>query len=131
MGVIKIGYDFINKKIIKNEPRVVDESEKSILEKMIPNLRCNPNDLKIVANSDDYTTLQYKQIDIVRIKYTNAAKWIKIRMSIVDMKTEKDNPLFVLQNKKTESMWKCNVKDIDKLYPYLNNFIKQFDEVNK
>ena len=131
MGVIKIGYDFINKKIITNEPRVVDEYEKSILEKMIPHLECNPGDLKVVANSDDYTTLQYKQIDIVRIKYTNAAKWIKIRMSIVDMKNEKDNPLFVLQNKKTESMWKCDVDDIDKLYPYLNNFIKQFDEVNK
>ena len=131
MGIIKIGYDFINKKIIKNEPRLIVESEKSILEKMIPNLRCNPDDLKIVANSDDYTTLQYKQIDIVRIKYTNAAKWIKIRMSIVDMKGEINNPLFVLQNKKTESMWKCNVNDIDKLYPYLNNFIKQFDEVNK
>ena len=131
MGVIKIGYDFINKKIIKNEPRVVDESEKSILEKMIPNLRCNPGDLKVVANSDDYTTLQYKLIDIVRIKYTDKAKWIKIRMSIPDMKAEIDNPLFVLQNKKTESMWKCNVNDIDKLYPYLNNFIKQFDEINK
>ena len=52
-------------------------------------------------------------------------------MSNQDMKDEINNPLFVLQNKKTESMWKCNINDIDKLYSYLNHFIKQFDELNK
>lgn len=128
---IKIGFDFLKKKVITNEEKIIEVSEKSILEKMIPKLECDPDNLQVVANSDDYTTLQYKQCDIVRIKYTDNAKWIKIRMSIADMKTEIDNPLFVLQNKKTESMWKCNVDDIDKLYTYLNNFIKQFDEVNK
>lgn len=128
---IKIGFDFLNKKINNNEPKEVVVSEKSLLEKMIPKIHCEPNELKVVNNSDDYTTLQYKQIDIVRIKYTPSAKWIKIRMSIVDMKAETDNPLFTLQNKKTESMWKCNIDDIDKLYPYINNFIIQFNNVNK
>lgn len=127
----KIGFDFIDKKIIKNEPNEIVSDERYFLEKIIPHLDCNSKDLHIVANSDDYTTLQYKQIDIVRVKYTDKTKWIKIRMSNQDMKDEINNPLFVLQNKKTESMWKCNINDIDKLYSYLNHFIKQFDELNK
>ena len=110
----KIGFDFIDKKIIKNEPNEIVSDERYFLEKIIPHLDCNSKDLHIVANSDDYTTLQYKQIDIVRVKYTDKTKWIKIRMSNQDMKDEINNPLFVLQNKKTESMWKCNINDIDK-----------------
>lgn len=128
---IKIGFDFINKKIIKNEPKEIVSDERNFLERIIPHLECNSKDLQITSNSDDYTTLQYKQIDIVRVKYTDKTKWIKIRMSNQDMKAEIDNPLFILQNKKTESMWKCNINDIDKLYSYLNHFIKQFDELNK
>lgn len=128
---IKIGYDYTNNKIITNDPKVINEAEKDILTRMLSYIQCNPDDLSIVANSSDYTTLQYKSIDIIRIKYTNNAKWIKIRMSINDMRNEKDNPLFALQNKKNESMWKCSINDIGKLYPFINRNIEQFDKVNK
>ena len=128
---MRIGYDFNENKIITDESKIINEDEKNILNKMIPYIQCDPDKLQIVANSSDYSTLQYKGIDIIRIKYTNAAKWIKIRMSLEDMRNEKENPLFVLQNKKTESMWKCNIDDISKLYPFINRNIEQFDKVNK
>lgn len=126
---MNIGYDFINNKIIDNE-KVVNENEKSILEDICNHLECDSNDLKIVANSTDYTTLQYKDVDIVRVKNTNATQWIKIRISNTDFKNEKENSLFMLQNNKNESMWKCSIYDIDNLYPFINRAIEMIDSWN-
>lgn len=127
---MRIGYDFVNNTYLFDEEYKVNEKEKIILENMFNNLQCNQNDLKIVANSKDYTTLQYNDVDIVRVKSTDATQWIKIRMSNIDSKNEKDNPLFMLQNKKNESMWKCSIYDIDKLYPFINKTIEMINNWN-
>lgn len=126
---MKIGFDFISNKIITDD-KMINEKEKQILEDMYEHLQCVPDNLKIVANSKDYTTLQYKDIDIVRVKSTNATQWIKIRISNQDFKNEKDNPLFMLQNNKNESMWKCSIYDINNLYPFINRAIEMIDSWN-
>lgn len=127
---MNIGYDFNNNSFINNEKQV-NEKEKSILEDMFNHLQCDPADLKIVANSTDYSTLQYNDVDIVRVKSTNATQWIKILISNVDRKNEIDNPLFMLQNKKGESMWKCSIYDLDNLYPFINRAIEMIDSWKK
>ena len=127
---MNIGYDFNNNSFINNEKQV-NEKEKSILEDMFNHLQCDPADLKIVANSTDYSTLQYNDVDIVRVKSTNATQWIKILISNIDRKNEIDNPLFMLQNKKGESMWKCSIYDLDNLYPFINRAIEMIDSWKK
>ena len=127
---MNIGYDFNNNSFINNEKQV-NEKEKSILEDMFNHLQCDPANLKIVANSTDYSTLQYNDVDIVRVKSTNATQWIKILISNIDRKNEIDNSLFMLQNKKGESMWKCSIYDIEKLYPFINRAIEMIDSWKK
>lgn len=123
---MNIGFDFNKGEIIGTPDKKVNNVEATILEQIIPNIEVKyPQALKIVANSSAYTTLQYKQIDIIRIKYTDLAKWIKIRVSNRILKEEQDNPLFNEQEKKNESMWKCRVDDLEQLYPYINEGIKE------
>ena len=128
--MIQIGYDFINNEILKDSENIVNEDESLLLSDMFKYLFCDPNDLKICANSKDYTTLQYKNVDIVRIKCTNKAQWIKIKISNYDSKNNADDPLFELQANKNESMWKCSINDIPLLYEYINRAIEMIDSWN-
>lgn len=116
---IRIGYGF-------NDDNNINKEESDILEQMIPNLNVMyPDKLKIVANTTDYTTLQYNDLDIIRVKSTLSTQWLKIRVSTKVRKEQAEKPLFNEQVKKTETMWKCRVSDIDKLYPYINDSIKE------
>lgn len=116
---IRIGYGF-------NDDNNINKEESDIIEQMIPNLNVMyPDKLKIVANTTDYTTLQYNDLDIIRVKSTLSTQWLKIRISTKVRKEQAENPLFNEQVKKTETMWKCRVSDIDKLYPYINDSIKE------
>ncbi len=122
---MNIGFDFNKGEIIGTPDKEVNNVEATILEQIIPNIEVKyPQALRIVANSSAYTTLQYKQIDILRIKYTPQTQWIKIRCFNRMLKEELNNPLFNEQEKKNESMWKCRVDDLEQLYPYINEGIK-------
>lgn len=122
---MNIGFDFNKGEIIGTPDKEINNVEATILKQIIPNIVVKyPQALKIVANSSAYTTLQYKQIDIIRIKYTDLSQWIKIRCSNRMLKEELNNPLFNEQEKKNESMWKCRVDDLEQLYSYINEGIK-------
>ena len=121
--MITIGYDFEHKSFIKKD-RDVNEVEAAILEYISNNLECNdPLAFKISANSSNYTTLSYLDVDIVRVKQTPKTSWIKIMISNEDNKTQRDNPIFASQKNKGESFWKCDVDDLDVLYPFINRTI--------
>lgn len=81
---MKIGFDFKNNNIIKNENKEKNITEENLLLQIVKEL--NIKDYDIVKNSDDYTTLTYKEYDIVRIKYTDSAKWISICLCKNDKK---------------------------------------------
>lgn len=121
--MITIGYDFENNSFIKKDKNV-NEVEAAILEYISNNLECNdPLAFKISANSSNYTTLSYLDVDIVRVKQTPKTSWIKIMISNEDNKTQRDNPIFANQKNKGESFWKCDVDDLDVLYPFINRTI--------
>lgn len=121
--MITIGYDFENNSFIKKDKNV-NEVEAAILEYISNNLECNdPLAFKISANSSNYTTLSYLDVDIVRVKQTPKTSWIKIMISNEDNKTQRDNPIFASQKNKGESFWKCDVDDLDILYPFINRTI--------
>lgn len=128
--MIKIGFDFNKNEILTEDKNIVNEEESLLLSDMYKYLFCDPKDLEITANSKDYTTLQYKNVDIVRIKCTNKAQWIKILISNYDLRNNKENPLFELQANKNESMWKCSLNDIPLLYEYINRSIEMIDSWN-
>ena len=122
--MITIGYDFDKNKTIEDSGHELNEVEAAILEYISNNLECNdPLAFKISANSSNYTTLSYLDVDIVRVKQTPKTSWIKIMISNDDNKTQRNNPIFANQNNKGESFWKCDVDDLDVLYPFINRTI--------
>lgn len=125
--MIKIGFDFNKNEILTDNDNNINDDESLFLKNMYEYLSCDPTDLEITANSKDYTTLQYKGVDLVRVKCTDKAQWIKILISNYDIKYNKENPLFDNQNNKNESMWKCDNNDIALLYEYINRSIEMID----
>lgn len=135
---MKIGFDFTKGEIItdNNYSKPFDENECEILEQIIKMLSNNfeSTNFKIVKNCKDYTTLQYKMIDIVRIKYTDRAKWITISMADNDCARENiNNPLFNNEKNKNKAHWKSSLKDSNNIsvyLPFLIKSCKQIDEFN-
>lgn len=112
---IKIGFDFFKKEIITNEekPKNLDESE--MLERIIKEL--NLTDCSIEKRCMSYTTLVYKEYDIVRLRYSYTTKWISILLTKEDKKKYIDSPLFQMQENKRQVHWKSKLED-DNLEPY-------------
>ena len=61
---------------------------------------------------EDYSTIQYKGFDLIRIKYTNNSKWIRIPMTTEMRKKYNNDPLFDAEKNKNKVMWKSNIKDL-------------------
>lgn len=119
---IKIGFDFeTGKPIVESteEEHEINEDEKEILEEIIKHLDGDERRFKICSPSSNYTTLKYKGVDLIRVKSTSRAEWIKIQISNIDNKNERDNPLFEMQTNKNEAMWKSSLENLDELYPFI------------
>lgn len=110
-----------------NEYEFVD-TEIEAADTIIDNLGIDKSLFKYVKPSNDYTTIQYKDYDFVRLKYTNNAKWIKIPMSTEMKKKYKDNSLFDAEENKNKVMWKSNIKD---LHDYKNILLEVIEFRNK
>lgn len=122
---MNIGFDFNKGTIISSSDKPQNEDENRIIYAILDKLDVDTEMCKIEKNSTDYTTLKYKQYDLLRIKYTNGAKWIKILMANKELKNEyMDNPLFEAQKNKNEIMWKSTINNIDDYIDILNKVIK-------
>lgn len=125
---IQIGFDFNTNKIIKNEEHIINDSEKDILTKIAIDLSLN--NYNIFSNTDDYTTLQYKEYDIARIKYTDRTKWIEIFLTKEDKKNNIDNILFETQKNKNKLFWKSIINDeISIYYNFIKNKCNEIDNM--
>lgn len=122
---MKIGYDFNKGEIITPSDKPLNEDENKIIYAIMDKLGINSPMYRIEKNSDDYTTLKYKQYDLMRVKFTNNTKWIKILMVDKELKNKYNNdPLFESQKNKNELMWKSIINNI---YDY-NDILKQVIE---
>lgn len=79
---------------------------------IIDDLGLDKSLFKYVKPCDDYSTIQYKGFDFIRIKYTDKSKWIKIPMTTEMRRKYNDNPLFDIEKNKNKVMWKSNIKDL-------------------
>ena len=93
-----------------------DEGEEEILKRFIKNFNC---DLKILHNSSNYSTVQYHDFDLMRLKYGDKAKWVEICIPSEIKKKYIDNPLFDAEKNKNRVFWKANINKVEDL----NNFI--------
>lgn len=86
--------------------------EEAILNSFVDSLNYSKDDFTIKKPSENYTTLAYKEYDIVRLKYTDIAKWVELPV-IKDMKKKYiDNSLFE-ENTKNKVFWKSYLKSPD------------------
>lgn len=122
---MNIGFDFNKGVIISSGDKPHNEDEDRVIYSILDKLDINKSYCRIEKNSDDYTTLKYKDYDLIRIKYTTNTQWIKILFIDKELKAKyNDDPLFAAQTKKTELMWKSVINNI---YDY-NDILKQVVE---
>lgn len=112
----------IGRKDIYENPNA--EIEESILENYAKNF---DYEFAIEHNCKDYTTLKYKDYDIVRLKYGNQAKWIKL--FVQDKKKYINDPLFEAQNNKNELYWKSTLNTIEDLDKYINIIKERLEKI--
>lgn len=116
---IHIGYDFNKKEIITNF-KTINMKENEILEKIAKDIKID--NYVIINNSTDYTTLKYKDYDLVRLKYTESSKWISLFLTKEDKNNNINNILFDAQKNKNQLFWKSNINsDIDIYYSFIKN----------
>lgn len=118
-GVITIGYDFENNKIILNQPREVSLNpiEERAVEAFLSFFPASeiPN-IHLEKMSDNYTSVFYGETnDFLRFKFTDRTKWLSIRLSPEDMKKNLCNPLFAAQSNKKQLHWKAKISDLSEL----------------
>lgn len=127
----KIGFNFTKKEVEPVKEKAPNESEIDVIVDIIDKLDV-PNELfKIVKNSNDYTTAQYHDIDIFRLKYTAGARWIKIFMANPYKKDYIDSPLFVNQINKNELFWKSDINNIDDYIEIINKVVELRNTLDK
>lgn len=88
------------------------EIEENILKEYIRNF---DYELSIVHNSKSYTTIQYHNVDILRLHYSDLSKWINI--FIVPKYKDKyiDNPLFSENDNFNRISWFARINGIEDL----------------
>lgn len=122
----------IGKKEEKQNPNII--TEESVLYDFAKKFDSN---LKVVHNSSDYTTLKYKEYDIIRFKYGYSGykgKWVKIFIVPKYKKKYIDDPLFKEQENKNQLYWKSSIEkigELDKFIDIVKEDIKFVDEVGK
>ncbi len=88
----------------------------------------------IVNNSKDYTTLTFYNYDLIRLKYTENSKWIKIFLTPADKLKYQNDSKFDSQINKKEFFWKANIKTTDDIKLFLdviNNRCEQILQMQK
>lgn len=125
---IKIGYNFDNKTIKNDDHHIYSTNEFRILTNIINKLSKYDDKLKIVSNTDDYLTLQYEEMDIARIKYTDRVQWISVIVVGEDKKRYINNPIFELEKNKNKVHWKSKYND-DNINVYLELIEKSIERI--
>lgn len=106
-------------------------TEESILTEYAKNFKQKTS---VVHNCKDYTTLQYHDVDILRLKYSDGAKWVRIFIVPKYKKKYIDDPLFSEEEKKTQLFWKSTIEskdDLDKFIDIINEDLQFRDEVDE
>jgi hypothetical protein len=100
------------------------EIEENILKEYAKNFDV---DFTIEHNCQDYTTLKYKEYDVVRLKYGQLSKWIKL--FVQDKQKYMNDPLFETQQNKKELYWKSAINTIEDLDKYIEIIKERLEKI--
>lgn len=104
------------------------DDEVSILNNFIDSYLSDYKDkLKVVNNTDSYTTLQYNEMDLIRLKYSDNTKWITIFIPPKFKNEYIDNELFITQKNKNQLHWKSILNDKSDLTKFVDICIKDIN----
>lgn len=109
-----------------NYEHVTDEDK--ILNDLIEQLGKPKENFEIQKRSEEYTTLRYKDNDLVRLKYSTGSKWIDIFMSNDLRQQYVDSDLF-LANRKNKLFWRSKLYT-DDLKEYIDIIKTALDSMN-
>ena len=112
----------------EKQPSNSYDDEVSILNNFIDSYLSDYKDkLKIVNNTDSYTTLQYNEMDLIRLKYSDNTKWITIFIPPKFKNEYIDNELFITQKNKNQLHWKSILNDKSDLTKFVDICIKDIN----
>ena len=114
-GSIQISADSSNRISITtqfNKALNANEQEKVIADHFITLVQENhpSTPLHLERRSENYLSLCYNRLDLVRFKYTERTKWISIDALLA--KVSADNPLFEAQKNKRVRHWKAKLENL-------------------
>lgn len=82
---------------------------------------------EIQRRSASYTTLRYRDSDVLRVKYTDRAKWVAVR----SFGLNENDPRFAKQKNKKQSFWQADInspEDVADFVPQMVYACKETDE---
>lgn len=86
---------------------------------------------EIRHRSSDYTTLAYRNSDIVRVKWTPMSKWLALQIGSSELYDKYANdPIFAGQADKEKIQWKVNCTSTDDLERLMPIILDVFDDVD-
>jgi hypothetical protein len=104
------------------------DSEVDILSSFIDSYLLEYKDkLHIVSNSSNYTTLQYEDRDLLRLKYTDTTKWLTIFIHPSFKKDYIDSELFTSQTNKNQLQWKSILSNKNDLSKFVDICIRDIE----
>lgn len=104
------------------------DDEVSILNSFIDSYLSEYKDnLQIVSNTDDYTTLKYNDMDLIRLKYSDNTKWITIFIPPKYKNEYIENELFITQKNKNQLHWKSVITNKNDLSKYVDICIRDIE----
>ena len=110
------------------------EEEKNICEIIINSIEDSrdPNAAFLVnsTRSDEITTLSYREMELLRVKWSEKNKWIAIQMpSEVIREKYYDDDRFDYQRNKKAPMWKSRVESMEDILDRLPIILEVFDYI--
>lgn len=76
----------------------------------------------VEKKSKDYTTLVYKQYDVMRVKISDRVKWLSVYVLGKDAKAYAEDPRFDLQANKKQLMWKASFDSFADVLSFMHFF---------
>lgn len=76
-----------------------------------------------------YTTLRYKDYDLLRLHYDNISKWVNVFIANRDKYI--DDPLFAEHDGYNKSMWYSSLRDADDLKMFIGIIDEDIEFIDK
>lgn len=117
---VQIGFDLEKMKPVVSSPifyKELDMNDEeaqafSIFQSLLSE-KVDVSKLILERRSYSYISVIYNEHDVIRFKFTSRTKWISIRLTESDRKTNVDNPLFAEQKNKNQLHWKAKLHDLE------------------